>query len=46
VHTVYAKTREEVEPLLEQMIVEVRAQIKEEKRRIKEGTGESKNDRQ
>ena len=36
VHTVYAKTREEVEPLLEQMIAEVRAKIKEEKRRMKE----------
>ena len=36
VHTVYAKTREEVEPLLEQMIAEVRAQIKEEKRTVKE----------
>ena len=36
VHTVYAKTREEVEPLLEQMIAEVRARIKEEKRKMKE----------
>lgn len=36
VHTVYAKTREEVEPLLERMITEVRAKIKEEKQRMKE----------
>ena len=35
VHTVYAKTREEVEPLLEQMIAEVRERIKEEKRKMK-----------
>lgn len=35
VHTVYAKTREEVGPLLEQMIEEVRAKIKEEKRKMK-----------
>ena len=32
VHTVYAQTREEVEPLLEQMITEVREQIKKEKK--------------
>ena len=32
VHTVYAKTREEVEPLLEQMITEVRARISAEKK--------------
>ena len=36
VHTVYAKTREEVEPLLEEMIVQVRAKIKEDKARLKE----------
>ena len=41
VHTVYAKTREEVEPLLEQMIAEVRAKIKEEKRRMKEAVSGS-----
>ena len=41
VHTVYAKTREEVEPLLEQMIVEVREQIKEEKRQMKAAAGGS-----
>ncbi len=35
VHTVYAKTREECEVLLEQMISEVREQIKEEKQRMK-----------
>ena len=35
VHTVYAKTKEECEVLLEQMIVEVREQIKEEKRQMK-----------
>lgn len=35
VHTVYAKTREEVEPLLEQMIAEVRARIKAEKDQLK-----------
>ncbi len=32
VHTVYAKTKEECEALLEKMIVEVRERIKEEKR--------------
>ena len=32
VHTVYAKTREEVEPMLEQMIAEVRARISAEKK--------------
>jgi hypothetical protein len=36
VHTVYAKTKEECEVLLEKMIVEVRERIKEEKRRMKE----------
>ena len=36
VHTVYAKTREEVEPLLEQMIAEVRERIEMEKRMMKE----------
>ncbi len=41
VHTVYAKTREEVEPLLEQMIAEVRAKIKAEKRQMKEADGVS-----
>ena len=41
VHTVYAKTREEVEPLLERMIAEVRAKIKEEKRRMKEAAAGS-----
>lgn len=35
VHTVYAKTKEECEALLEQMIAEVREQIKEEKRQMK-----------
>ena len=42
VHTVYAKTREEVEPLLEQMIAEVREQIKEEKRKMKAAAGGSR----
>jgi len=32
VHTVYARTREEVEPMLEQMIAEVRARISAEKK--------------
>lgn len=32
----YAKTKEECEVLLEKMIAEVREQIKEEKRRMKE----------
>ena len=36
VHTVYAKTREEVEPMLEKMIAEVRARIKEDRRKLKE----------
>ena len=36
VHTVYAKTKAECEVLLEQMIAEVREQIKEEKRQMKE----------
>ena len=36
VHTVYAKTREECEALLEKMIAEVRERIKEEKQRMKE----------
>lgn len=36
VHTVYAKTKEECEALLEQMIDEVRERIKEEKRQMKE----------
>ena len=41
VHTVYAKTKEECEALLEQMIAEVRERIKEEKRRMKKaGTAE------
>lgn len=35
VHTVYAKTKEECETLLEQMIAEVREQIKEENRQMK-----------
>ena len=35
VYTVYAKTREEVEPLLEKMIEEVRAKIKAEKAALK-----------
>ena len=38
VHTVYAKTKEECEVLLEQMIAEVQEQIKEEKRHMKEST--------
>ena len=36
VHTVYAKTREECEKLLEEMIPKVRAEIKAEKDRLKE----------
>ena len=36
VHTVYAKTREECERLLDEMIPKVRAEIKAEKKRIKE----------
>ena len=36
VHTVYAKTKEDCETLLEQMITEVRERIKEEKRWKKE----------
>lgn len=36
VHTVYAKTKEECETLLEKMIAEVRERIKEEKLRIKQ----------
>ena len=35
-HTVYAKTREECEVLLEKMIAEVRERIKEEKLAMKE----------
>lgn len=35
VHTVYAKTKEECEALLEKMIAEVREQIKEEKQQMK-----------
>lgn len=38
VHTVYAKTKAECEVLLEQMVAEVREQIKEEKRHMKEST--------
>ncbi|MBQ6977679.1 MAG: hypothetical protein IJQ18_03490 [Paludibacteraceae bacterium] len=38
VHTVYAKTKEECEVLLEKMIAEVRERIKEEKRQMKEET--------
>ena len=34
VHTVYAKTREECEALLEKMIEEVRARIKAEKKEL------------
>ena len=34
VHTVYAKTKEECEALLEQMIAEVRERIKEEKQQM------------
>ena len=41
VHTVYAKTKEECEVLLEQMIAEVREQIKEEKQRVKDASGGS-----
>ena len=41
VHTVYAKTKEECEALLEQMIAEVRAKIKAEKERIKQGADSS-----
>jgi len=36
IHTVYAKTREECEKLLEEMIPKVRAEIKAEKDRLKE----------
>ena len=35
VHTVYAKTREECERLLDEMIPKVRAEIKAEKERLK-----------
>ena len=35
VHTVYAKTKEECEGLVEKMIAEVRERIKEEKRGMK-----------
>lgn len=42
VHTVYAKTKEECEALLEMMITEVREQIKEEKRRVKTENSSSK----
>ena len=35
IHTVYAKTREECEKLLEEMIPKVRAEIKAEKDRLK-----------
>ena len=35
VHTVYAKTREECEGLLEKMIAEVRGRIRSEKERMK-----------
>ena len=38
VHTVYAKTKEECEVLLEQMIVEVRVKIKAEKQQMKQNT--------
>ena len=38
VHTVYAKTREEVEPLLEKMIVEVRERIRGERESKKHTT--------
>ena len=41
-HTVYAKTKEECEALLEMMITEVREQIKEEKRRVKTENSSSK----
>ena len=41
VHTVYAKTKEECEALLEKMIAEVRARIREEKRRMKEAMDRS-----
>ena len=41
VHTVYAKTKEECEALLEKMIEEVRERIREEKRAIKETQGGS-----
>ena len=42
VHTVYAKTKAECEVLLEQMIAEVREQIKEEKLRMKEVSADQK----
>ena len=42
VHTVYAKTKEECEALLEQMIAEVRERIKEEKRKKTETPSTSK----
>ena len=38
VHTVYAKTKEECEALLEKMIADVRERIKEEKWQMKEET--------
>lgn len=41
VHTVYPKTKEDCEALLEQMIAEVRAKIKAEKARIKQGADSS-----
>ena len=40
-HTVYAKTREECEALLQKMIAEVRERIKEEKGRVKEDETEA-----
>ena len=41
-HNVYAKTREECEKLLEQMIAEVREKIKAEKERLKAEAAASK----
>lgn len=42
VYTVYAKTKEECEKLLEKMIIEVRERIKDEKRRAKVEASEQK----
>lgn len=43
VHTVYAKTKEECEVLLEKIIVEVRERIKEEKQRLKTKVSKAEN---
>ena len=46
VHTVYAKTKEECEALLEQMIAEVRERINEEKRGARNSASMSENEPQ